>query len=97
MTTTYPGWWAVPEHLMSAGSLAELEFPRMAPDRPAGRVETRDWRDRRTTVALYDARSAPVSRASGAQLEAAAARATRSRRCADCGANCQRPQRVIGD
>lgn len=88
--TRYAGWWEVPEHLMSAAVLADLEFPRTPPAKPAAWVETRDWRGKKTTVALYDARTAPASKATAARLESAAGRATRTRTCAECGANCQR-------
>jgi hypothetical protein len=78
---------------MTATQLGELEFPRTAPRLldAAATVETYDYRDRKTTVALYDARTAAPTSASAAVLAAAAARATRTRICADCGARCQRP------
>jgi hypothetical protein len=93
--TTYAGWWEVPPHLMPATALAELEYPRTADgQQPVGWVETRDWRDKKTTVALYDARTCPPTKATARQLAAAAARSGRRRRCADCNARCQRPLTV---
>jgi hypothetical protein len=92
--TTYAGWWEVPPHLMPATALAELEYPRTADgQRPAGWVETRDWRDKKATAALYDARTCPPTKATARQLEAASGTSTRRQRhtCADCGAHCQRP------
>jgi hypothetical protein len=92
--TTYAGWWEVPPHLMPATALAELEYPRTADgQQPVGWVETRDWRDKKTTVALYDARTCPPTKATARQLAAASGSSTRRRRraCADCGARCQRP------
>ncbi|WP_432830523.1 hypothetical protein [Dactylosporangium sp. CA-092794] len=88
---SYASWRDVPSHLLSATLLGELEFPRK-PD-PAARaalVHTRDWSDHDTTVTLFDARRCPPTGASAGQLAAAAARATRSRVCADCAAWCQR-------
>lgn len=87
----YAGWWEVPEHLVTATTLGQLEFPRTAPDQPTAWVETRDWRDKKDTVALYDARKAVPTKATAAQLEAAAARSTNPRTCPDCGAHTQRP------
>ncbi|KOX27106.1 hypothetical protein ADK67_14945 [Saccharothrix sp. NRRL B-16348] len=49
-----------------------------------------DYRGKPDDVALYDARTRPPTKASGAALAAAAARSTKSRRCSDCGANLQR-------
>jgi hypothetical protein len=90
--TTYPGWWQVPDHLLPATTLGELEYPRTANGRqPAAWAHTRDWRDRKTTIPLYDARACPPTKATARQLAAAAARSGRQRTCADCGAHCQRP------
>lgn len=92
--TTYPGWWQVPPHLLPATALGELEYPRTADGQPiAAWVQTRDWRDKKVEVALYDARTCPPSTATAAQLATAARTSKRQqrRRCADCGARCQRP------
>jgi hypothetical protein len=91
MTTTYAGWWQVPAHLLPATTLGELEYPRTPDGRqPVAWVDTRDWRDRKTSIPLYDARACPPTKATAGQLEAAAARAGRRRVCADCDARCQR-------
>ena len=90
--TTYRGWWEVPDHLVPATALGELEYPRTADgQQPAAWVDTRDWADRKASVALYDARACPPTAATARQLQAAAARSRRRRACADCGARCQRP------
>jgi hypothetical protein len=92
MTTTYQGWWAVPDHLLPVTALGELEYPRTADGQPvAAWVDTRDWSDRETSIPLYDVRACPPTKATARQLDAAAARSGRQRRCADCGACCQRP------
>jgi hypothetical protein len=90
--TTYQGWWQVPTHLLPATALGELEYPRTADGQdPVAWVDTRDWRDRKTSIPLYDVRACPPTKATARQLEAAAAaRSGRQRRCADCGACCQR-------
>ena len=92
--TTYAGWWQVPDHLMPATTLGELEYPR-TPDgqQPAAWVETRDWSDRKTSIPLYDARACPPTKATGAQLASAGdgSKLARRRVCSDCGARCQRP------
>ena len=89
---TYAGWWQVPAHLLPATALAELEYPRTpGGQQPVAWVECRDWRDRKTSIPLYDARACPPTKATAAQLEAAARRATVRRVCADCQARCQRP------
>jgi len=90
---TYYGWQQVPPHLLTVTQLGELEFPRVPPRRIdiAARVETYDYRDRKTTVAVYDANTAAPTKASAAVLQAAASRSTRARTCGDCGARCQRP------
>lgn len=92
MTTIYAGWWQVPAHLLPATALGELEYPR-TPDgqQPVAWVEGRDWRDRKTSIPLYDARACPPTKATARQLAAAAARTGRQRTCADCQARCQRP------
>jgi hypothetical protein len=92
--TIYAGWWEVPPHLMPATALGELEFPRTANgQQPAGWVETRDWRDKKTSLPLYDARTCPPTKATARQLAPAGGASKRGRRriCADCGACCQRP------
>jgi hypothetical protein len=90
--TTYAGWWQVPDHLLSATALAELEYPRTSDGQtPVALVDMRDWSDRETSIPLYDARACPPTKATAGQLEAAAARSSRQRRCADCDARCQRP------
>jgi hypothetical protein len=90
--TTYAGWWEVPDHLMPATTLGELEYPRStAGQDPVAWVDTRDWSDRKTSIPLYDARACPPTKATARQLAAAAARSTRRRICAQCGAHCQRP------
>lgn len=92
MTTTYQGWWEVPDHLMPATALGELEYPRTSDGQlVAAWVDTRDWSDRETSIPLYDARACPPTKATAGQLRAAAARSGRQRRCADCDARCQRP------
>jgi hypothetical protein len=95
MTTTYQGWWQVPDHLMPATALGELEYPRTANgQQPVAWIDTRDWSDRKTSIPLYDARACPPSKATARQLAAAAARSGRQRTCAQCGARCQRPLTV---
>jgi hypothetical protein len=95
MTTTYAGWWQVPDHLMPATTLGELEYPRTANGQdPVAWVDTRDWSDRETSIPLYDARACPPSKATARQLAAVAARSGRQRTCAQCGARCQRPLTV---
>src|SRR6266487_2012787 len=90
--TTYAGWWEVPDHLLPATALGELEYPRTSDGQPVTAwVDTRDWSDRKTSIPLYDARGCPATKATAAQLQAAAARSGRQRRCADCDARCQRP------
>ncbi len=94
MTTTYAGWWQVPDHLMPATALGELEYPRTADGQaPVAWVDTRDWSDRKTSIPLYDARACPPTKATGAQLASAAdgSKLGRRRVCSDCGARCQRP------
>jgi len=80
-----------PSTLLSRSQLGELEFPRQVSGPPVAVVHTTDWSDRDTTVELYDAITSPPTAASAGQLAAAAARAKRSRDCADCPARCQRP------
>jgi hypothetical protein len=93
--TTYTGWGEVPDYLMPATALGELEYPRTPDGRPvAAWVDTRDWSDRQTSIQLYDARACPPTKATVGQLQAAAARSSRQRTCADCGARCQRPLTV---
>jgi hypothetical protein len=93
--TTYQGWWEVPDHLMPATTLGELEYPRIANGQdPVAWVDTRDWSDRKTSIPLYDARACPPTKATARQLSAAANRSGRQRTCADCGAHCQRPLTV---
>jgi hypothetical protein len=95
MTTTYAGWWQVPAHLLPATALGALEFPRTPDGRqPVAWVQARDWRDRKTSIPLYDARACPPTKATARQLAAASARAGRRRVCADCDARCQRPLTV---
>lgn len=90
--TVYAGWWAVPDHLMSATALGELEFPRVAAGDPVAYVEVREnWRGKRDTVDLYDVHACPPSKASAGQLVAAHRKSARPRVCEDCGARCQRP------
>ena len=92
--TIYAGWWQVPPHLMPATALGELEYPRTADgQQPVGWVQTRDWRDKKTTLPLYDARTCPPTKATARQLAAAsdASKRRQRRTCADCGARCQRP------
>jgi hypothetical protein len=92
--TTYTVWWQVPPHLLTATALGELEYPRTADGQPiAAWVQTRDWRDNKAEVPLYDARTCPPSTATAAQLAAAAGTSKRQQRrvCADCDARCQRP------
>lgn len=90
MTTTYAGWWQVPAHLLPATALGELEYPRTADGcQPVAWVEARDWRDRKASIPLYDARACPPTKATARRL--AAASAGRRRVCADCQARCQRP------
>ncbi len=93
--TTYTGWWQVPDHLLPATTLGELEYPRTATGRqPDAWVDTRDWSDRKTSIPLYDARACPPTKATARQLVTAATRSHRQRTCADCGAHCQRPLTV---
>src|SRR6266511_1737140 len=93
--TTYAGWWQVPDHLMPATALGELEYPRTHDgQQPAAWVDTWDWSDRKTSIPLYDARACPPTNATARQLAAAATRSHRQRTCADCGAHCQRPLTV---
>jgi hypothetical protein len=92
--TIYAGWWEVPAHLLPATALAELEYPRTAEGQQlAAWVATRDWRDKKITLPLYDARTCPPTKATARQLAAASTTSKRRHRrtCADCGARCQRP------
>jgi hypothetical protein len=96
--TTYAGWWQVPAHLLPATALGELEYPRVAEGDPAAWVEVREnWQGKQATVALYDARACPPTKATARQLGAAANRSARRRTCADCGARCQRPLPPLSD
>ncbi len=89
---TYTGWWQVPAHLLSATALGELEYPRAPVGTPAAWVEVREnWQGKQDAIALYDARVCPPTKATAAQLVAAAHRSGRTRICADCHAHCQRP------
>jgi hypothetical protein len=73
--TTYADWWQVPPHLLPATALGELEYPRTPDDRqPAAWVDTRDWRGRKASIPLYDARACPSTKATARQLEATAGR-----------------------
>lgn len=89
-TTRYAGWWEVPDNLMSATTLAELEFPRLPHDgEPDGLVAQDDgWHD---VVKLFDVDRCPPSKATARQLEAAQRKSTRPRQCADCPARTLRP------
>lgn len=92
MATVYAGWWEVPDHLMSVTGLQELEFPRVGDGDPVAWVEIREnWRGKKDTVALYDVRRCPPSKAAAGHLVAAARKSTKQRVCEDCGARCQRP------
>lgn len=85
---TYTGWRDVPPHLFTRSQLRELEFPREpVPAAKVAVVHTRDWSNHETTVELYDAHRCPPTSSSAGQLAAAAARATRTRVCADCGSH----------
>lgn len=91
--THYGSWREVPPHMLTATKLGELEFPRTAKGiEPAGYVDVwANWRGKPDTHDLYDARTAPITGASGKALLAAAGRSGRSRVCTDCGAHCERP------
>jgi hypothetical protein len=96
--TTYAGWWQVPAHLLPATALGELEYPRSPTGQPAAWVEVRaNWQGKHDTIALYDARACPPTKATAAQLAAAAHRSARTRVCADCAAHCQRPLPPLSD
>jgi hypothetical protein len=96
--TTYAGWWQVPDHLLPATALGELEYPRTPDGRPpVAWVDTWDWSGRKTSIPLYDARTSPPTKATARQLAAAGERSGRQRTCADCGAHCQRPLSVDAD
>ena len=84
---TYAGWRDVPPHLFTRSQLRELEFPRepVAAAKVAI-VHTRDWSDHEAAIELYDMYRCPPTSSSAGSLAAAAARATRPRVCADCGA-----------
>ncbi|WP_143028101.1 hypothetical protein [Lentzea albidocapillata] len=76
---------------MSRTQLADLDLPRD----PSGQavvaeVEVYNWRDKKDIVDLFDARSCPPTKATGKQLESAAARGKDKRTCQRCGARCQR-------
>lgn len=92
MITTYTRWSEVPWYLMSRTQLGDLDLPRD----PSGQdvaavVETYDWRDKKDVVELFEVHRCPPTRASGKQLESAAARGKDRRTCRRCGARCQRP------
>jgi hypothetical protein len=90
--TVYAGWWEVPDHLMSATALGELEFPRVPAGDPGAWVEIKEnWRGKRDSVDLYDVHACPPSKASAGQLVAAHRKSARPRVCEDCDARCQRP------
>ncbi|PZG04855.1 hypothetical protein C1I95_33045 [Micromonospora craterilacus] len=89
----YKGWRQVPAGLLSKSQLADLDLPRVPGGAPVrARVETRDWRDRKTVVDLYSLAEALPSAATIGQLVAARARASASRVCEGCGA---RPDRSL--
>ena len=92
MIPEYDGWHAVPAHLYTRTQLADLDLPRV-PGRPVRAYVTAPGTVyRRETFDLYDITESDPSPATGRQLEAAAARRTRSAyRCADCGAHTERP------
>jgi hypothetical protein len=93
--TTYAGWLEVPDHLLPATGLAELEYPRTTNGQMlVAWVATRDWRDRKTSIPLYDARACPSTKATARQLAAGTERSGRQRACAQYGARCQRPLTV---
>lgn len=86
----YSSWRDVPWNLMTATALSELEFPRQKTSKPHATVEAFDWRGNWADHDLYDATKCPPTKASVKVLEAAAARSTRPRQCADCPARSQR-------
>ncbi|MEU8264934.1 hypothetical protein AB0C02_30510 [Micromonospora sp. NPDC048999] len=85
------GWRNVPAGLYSRSQLADLDLPRVPAGPVRARVETRDWRDRKTTVDLHALAESEPSPATIGQLEAARRRAGTSRVCDGCGACPDRP------
>lgn len=91
----YNGWWEVPEYLLTATTLAELEFPRAPGPSPAAYVEDHEgWHPE---VKLYDVRTSPPTKATAAQLDAAQRKSTRPRACSDCPAQPWRPLTAMRD
>jgi hypothetical protein len=90
--TRFEGWRQVPAHFLTKSQLADLDLPRIPGGPVRARVETRDWRDRKTVFDLYALGEAMPSPATVAQLEAARSRASASRVCEGCGA---RPDRSL--
>ncbi|MGH3378866.1 MAG: hypothetical protein ACRDP6_29470 [Actinoallomurus sp.] len=93
------GWWGeVPGHLRSLTQLRDGEFPREPAGPVRAWVQTRDWRDRKDEVPLYDVAESRPTAASARQLEAAARRRSAVvRLCGDCGARCEQPLPVEQD
>jgi hypothetical protein len=88
----FAGWWEVPDGLMTATELGRLEFPREpTASHHASVTAASSWRYSVEEHFLYVAQRCPPTAATGANLAAAAARSSRPRSCADCGAYPQRP------
>jgi hypothetical protein len=88
----YAWWGEVPERLRSLTQLRDGEYPREPGGPVRAWVQTRDWRDRKEEVPLYDVAESRPTAASARQLEAAARRRTAAvRDCGDCGAHCEQP------
>lgn len=88
---TYEGWRRVPDGLYTKTQLAGLDLPRLPGGPVRAYVETRDWRDRKTSLALYRLNESVPSPASASQLDAARRRGGAGRVCDGCGARPERP------
>jgi len=86
----YDGWWQVPDYMLSATQLGELEFPRVPTESPSAWVNSRDWAGRKVEFPLYNSRLCPPTKATAGMIAATAARSHSVRVCTDCGARCQR-------
>lgn len=87
--THYERWRDVPDHLMTANQIGELEFPR-AVGTPAATVNGSDYRGKPTVIDLYNAAAAAPTRTTAARLAELEQRTLKVRRCIRCGSHSQR-------
>ncbi|MFG2226565.1 hypothetical protein [Streptomyces sp. NPDC048644] len=99
MTDHFARWGALPpDRYMTRTQLADLDQPREPGGPVRATVEGRDGAGRRATFDLYLISESRPTRASAAQLAAAAARrATGTRVCEQCGARPDLPCTRVGD